>query len=164
MPVIVLLAFLIIWKADIFGVSREHLEEDARQQQRIQADWQVAQAVNEDLCAMLFYDQDGEDYTYSIYLSHDGISYGYFFRQGGSDAYVGESVRGIVYEDKGIALLSMNQDHVSKIVVDNPDASREMIQVDPAKPFVVVLPTGCEEIILYDSDENVVTLYDAYTG
>lgn len=163
-PVIILLAFLIVWKAGIFGVSGDKLEQDARRQQHIEEDWQVAQAKNEDLCAMLFYDPDREDYMYSIYLTHEGLSYGYFFRQGGRDAYMGEGVKGIVYEDKGIALLSLNQDKVSKIVVDKPGNRQETIQVDPGKPFVVVLPVGCEGIILYDAGENVVSLYDTYTG
>lgn len=160
---IILLAFLIVWQADILGVSEEKLEQDARKTQNIENSWEVAQDINEDMCAMLFYDEDKDACTYSIYLSRDGISYGYFFWQGGVDAYMVESVKGLKFEDKGIALLSLNQDKVSKVVVDK-DATEEVIAVDPDKPFAIVLPVNCGEITIYDEQENIVTLYNTYTG
>ena len=64
---IILLAFLIIWQAGIFGVSRDRLEQDARERQNIAGSWEMAQDVNEDVCAMLFYDDVRENYTYSIW-------------------------------------------------------------------------------------------------
>ena len=63
---ILLLAVLIVWQADIVGVSKGGLEKDARKRQNIENGWEVAQAVNEDICAMLFYDTDKADCTYSI--------------------------------------------------------------------------------------------------
>jgi hypothetical protein len=156
---ILLLAVLIVWQADIVGVSKGGLEKDARKRQNIENGWEVAQAVNEDICAMLFYDTDKADCTYSIYLTREGMSYGYFFGQGGSDAYMTEGVKGVIFENKGIALLSMNHDRVSRIEAGNSE-----IPVDPEKPFVVVLPIDCGEITIYDAQENIVTLYDSYTG
>ena len=64
---IILLAFLIIWQAGIFGVSKGRLEQDARDKQGVEKSWEMAQAVNEDMCAMLFYDEEKENYAYSIY-------------------------------------------------------------------------------------------------
>lgn len=161
---IVLLAFLIIWKAGIFGVSRNRLEQDARESQKISSNWEVVQGVNEELCAMLFYDDDKDEYTYSVYLTKDGISYGYFFREGGSGyPYIEEGVQGIIYEDKGIALMSLNDSKVSRIVVDN-NVTEETIEVNPLEPFAVVLPVNCGEITMYDSMGNIVTLYDTYKG
>lgn len=160
---IILLAFLIVWKADILGVSESRLEQDARESQNIESDWEVARDINEDICAMLFYDEDRDECTYSIYLSREGLSYGYFFRQGGTDPYLTEGVRGVVFEDKGIALMSLNEDKVSKIIVENGDSER-VIQVDPEEPFAVVLPVDCSAITMYDAQDNIVTLYDTYTG
>ena len=45
---------------------------------------------------MLFYDEEKENYAYSIYLTKEGLSYGYFYRQGGTDAYMEEGVKGVV--------------------------------------------------------------------
>ncbi len=160
---IVLLAFLIIWQAGIFGVSKGRLEQDAREKQGVERGWEMAQAVNEDMCAMLFYDEEKENYAYSIYLTREGLSYGYFYRQGGTDAYMEEGVKGVVFEDKGIALLSLNEDKVCKIVVDD-SVKQETIQVDAEEPFAIVLPIECGAITMYDAQENVVTLYDTFTG
>ncbi|MCI8541708.1 hypothetical protein [Acetatifactor aquisgranensis] len=160
---IILLAFLIIWQAGIFGVSRDRLEQDARERQNIAGSWEMAQDVNEDVCAMLFYDDVRENYTYSIYLTKEGLSYGYFFRQGGTDAYMEEGVKGVVFEDKGIALLSLNEDKVCKIVVDS-NADQKTIQVNAEEPFAVVLPIECGAITMYDAQGNIVTLYDTFTG
>lgn len=160
---IILLAFLIVWQADMLGVSAGRLEQDARENQEIGSSWEMAQAVNDDMCAMLFYDEEKDDCAYSIYLSRDGFSFGYFFRQSGFDPYMADSVKGIVFEDKGIALLSLNEDGVCKIVVDN-DTEEKVISVDPEEPFAVVLPVDCGAITMYDAQENIVTLYDTYTG
>lgn len=161
---IVLLAFLIIWQAGIFGVSRSRLEQDARETQEIDSSWEVVQDANEELCAMLFYDDDKDEYKYSVYLAGDGISCGYFFREGGSGyPYIEDSVQGIIYEDKGIALMSLNDARVSRIVIDN-DVTEQTIEVNPLEPFAVVLPINCGEITMYDSQGNVVTLYDTFKG
>lgn len=159
--VIVLLAFIIIWNANIIGVAAGSLEKDAREEQGIASDWEMAQAVNEEMCAMLFYDQETRDYVYSIYMKKEGTAYGYFFSQGGKDAYIGEGVRGMIFDDKGVALLSMNEDRVCKIEVDDGVAEKT-IEIDPTKPFVVVIPINSGEITMYNSLGNVVSLYDTY--
>lgn len=160
---IILLAFLIVWQAEVLGVSAGRLEQDARENQEIKSSWEVAQAVNDDICAMLFYDKDKDDCAYSIYLTREGFSFGYFFRQGGFDPYMTDNVKGIIFEDKGIALLSLNEEHVCKIVVDN-NVEEKVISVDPEEPFAIVLPVDCGEITMYDAQENIVKLYDTYTG
>ena len=72
-----------------------------------------------------------------------------------------EGVKGIVFEDKGIALLFLNEDKVCKVVTED---SGEEILVDPQEPFAIVLPIDCGAITLYDAQNQVVTLYDTYTG
>ncbi len=160
---IILLAFLIIWQAGIFGVSKDRLEQDARKRQSVENSWEMVQAVDDNICAMLFYDESRGKYTYSIYLTKEGLSYGYFYRQGGTDAYMEEGVKGLVFENKGIALLSLNEDKVCKIVVDN-SVEEKTIRVDSDEPFAVVLPIDCSAITMYDAQDNVVTLYDTFTG
>ena len=158
---IVLLAFLIVWRAGIFGVSREKLEQDARKSQEIDGSWEMAQGINDGLCVMLFYDEDKTEYVYSVYLTKDKPSYGYFFREGGTYPYIDENVHGIVYEEKGIALLSLNADKVCRIVTRD-SVAEETIEVDPTQPFALVLPCDCGEITMYDAAGNIVTLYDVY--
>ena len=156
--VIVLLAFLIVGNANVIGVSAGSLENVAREEQEIDSRWEAVQAANENMCALLFYNAEKTDCRFSVYLTKEGLSYGYFFREGGADGFIVDGVRGLIFEDKGIALLSLNADRVSKIVVDGS----ESVEVDPLKPFAVVLPLNCGEITLYDAKGNIVTLYDAF--
>lgn len=161
---IILLAFLIVWQADILGVPEGRLEQAARKRQNIDSSWEVAQVTNEDMCAMLFYDEERDACIYSIYLSRDGMSYGYFFGQGGVDSYMVEGVKGLKFEGKGIALLSLNRDKVCKVVVENGSAGEMVTFVDSRSPFAIVLPADCGEITIYDEEGNIVTLYNTYTG
>lgn len=161
--VILLLGFVIVWQADILGVPEGKLEQAARKRQEIDGSWEMVRALDEDMCAMLFYDEGREACAYSIYLSREGMSYGYFFWQGGTDSYIVEGVKGLKVEGMGIALLSLNRDKVCKIVVEH-DTGEEEIPVDSNKPFVVVIPGDCGEITLYDGQNNIVTLYNTYTG
>lgn len=156
--VIVLLAFLIVGNANVIGVSAGSLENVAREEQEIDSQWESVQAANENMCALLFYNAEKTDCRFSVYLTKDGLSYGYFFREGGADGFIVDGVRGLIFEDKGIALLSLNAERVCKILVDGT----ESIEVDPLKPFAVVLPVNCGEITLYDAKGNIVTLYDAF--
>lgn len=160
---IVLLAFLIVWQADVLGVSASRLEQDARENHHIEQSWEVVQAVNDDIGAMLFYDEERKDCAYSIYLSREGMSFGYFYKEGGFDPYMSEGVKGVVFEDKGIAILSLNEDKVCRIVTEG-NGKKETIQVDPLQPFAVLLPPDCGEITMYDVQENAVVLHDTYTG
>ena len=160
--VIILLGILIIMNLGIIGVSKNRLEQDARKKQDISSDWQVAQDVNGDMSVMLFYNEEQNECRYAVYMTHDGISYGYFLIDGGVDGFLIDSSRSVIYEDRGIALLSMNKDNVCRIEVES--GAMEVIQVDPTKPFAVALPINCGEITLYDAQGNIVTLYDTFAA
>lgn len=160
--VIILLGVLIIVNLGIIGVSKSRLEQDARKNQNISSDWQMVQDVNEDMCAMLFYDEAKNDCRYCVYLTHDGISCGYFYIDGGVDGFMIDGSRSMIYEDRGIVLLSMNRDKVCKIEVERGVMGE--IKVDPSQPFALVLPVNCGEIVLYDDQGNIVTLYDSFVG
>ena len=161
--VIIALGCLIVYQADVIGVSQSRLEQDAREVQHINAKWDVAQAVNDEMCAMIFYDNEKKKCAYSVYLSGEEYTLGYFYREGGEAPYMEEGVQGLIYEDKGIALMSMNADKVASIMVG--DGSREQtIDVDPEQPFAVVLPIESNVITMYDDQGKVVTLYDTFKG
>lgn len=158
--VIILLGILIIVNLGIVGVSPDKLEQDARKKQNISSDWQMVKDVKDDMEVLLFYNEAKNDCRYSVYMAHDGISYGYFLIDGGTDGFVIDSSRSVIYEDKGIVLMSMNKDKVCRIEVGG-DVT-ETIQVDPAKPFALVLPINCGEITLYDAQNQIVSLYDSF--
>ena len=158
------LAFLIITQAGVIGVSKSGIEQDARQQQQISADWLVNADVDENLGALIFYDEEKKDYTYSVYSTRDGISFGYFYNEGGKYPYIEEGVQGFVYEDKGIAFPSLNEDHVCRIIVNSGNEKEELIPVNPLEPFAVVVPLDCGQVTMYDSLNNLVKVYDSFRG
>lgn len=158
--VIILLGVLIIIKLDVIGVSKNRLEQDARKSQNINRDWQMVQSANEDMCVMLFYDEAKSDCRYSVYLTRGGASYGYFLSDEGVDGFLLDGSRSMIYEDKGVAMLSMNRDKVCRIEVESSAVGT--IYVDPSKPFALVLPVGCGEITLYDEQNQAVVLYDTF--
>ena len=163
--VILFLGAMILWKADIFGVPKSGLEKDVRETMKIDSSWESVQAVNDDLGALIFYSPEQNEYTYAVYFNRDGFSFGYFFQEGGSGPYIEEGVQEIIYESKGKVLLSMNTDGICRIVADSY-ATEQTIEIDPERPFAVVLPVNCGEVTLYDAAGNIVEgkLYDRYTG
>ncbi len=160
--VIVLLGVLIIWKSNIIGVSKNRLEQTARKEQGVSDDWKMVQDVNEDMCVMLFYDEEKSDCRYSVYMTRGGIARGYFYVDGGVDGFMIDSSRSMIYEDRGIVLLSMNRDKVCRVEVKSDAVGT--IEVDPSAPFALALPANCGEIIMYDAQGNIVTLYDSFVG
>lgn len=163
LAVILVLGGLILYKGDMIGVSGQNIEQNARKEQNVDAGWEVAQAVDEKLGAVLFYDEAAEQYCYSVYLKKNQPSVGYFYREGGNDPYIEEGVRCVVYEDTGMALLSLNREKVASIVVADQNG-KETIQVDPNAPFTVVLPLDCQEIAMFDAAGNDVSVYVTYKG
>ena len=64
---IVALGVIIIIQADLFGVSAKNVEKDMRKEMKIAQDWQTIEAEDDNLCAVLAYSPEGEDYTYAVY-------------------------------------------------------------------------------------------------
>ena len=87
------------------------------------------------------------------------MSFGYFFRAGGSDSQIANGIREFSfptpYDINGSALVSMNMNNVARIEIDN-DIEIKVIDVDPNKPFAVVIPINPGSVILYDVNDNVV--------
>ena len=162
---IVALGVIIIIQADLFGVSAKNVEKDMRKEMKIAQDWQTIEAEDDNLCAVLAYSPEGEDYTYAVYLNRKGFSFGYFFREGGEAPYIAEGVQKIIYEVYGEALFSMNQQKIKEIVVDNGQ-EKQVITVDSGKPFATVLPLNSGEVTFWDENGEQIQdiYYDRYTG
>lgn len=141
--------FLLFYRGDI-GVSRSRVERDARSGHHIAEDWHVAADSTDRLYAMVFYPENRSDHTFSIYIDRDGLSFGYFFRGGGSIAGPDDGVvEYIVGDCPDRAFISMNRARVCRIEVDDGVAPYT-IGVDSAAPFAVILPVNCGIVTLYD--------------
>jgi len=138
----------------VFGTSANNIEQEARKSQKIDSSWEVSQSVSDGLCALIFYNETLDDYTYSIYLNRKVFSMGYFFRSGGSNTGIIDGIREFTYDTNGSALISMNKDNVAKIELNN-GVNVTNIDVNPAKPFAIVIPTNCGSVTLFDINGNV---------
>lgn len=147
------LVFLgILYINNDIGVRRSALESDVRTSHKISDDWALTGDISDSMAAFIAYPADGSDHTYSIYIKHPGLSFGYFFRQGG-DLHPTES--GITqYTFEGCeerAYISMNERKIERIEVDDGNSVR-VIEVDPEKPFAIVLPVNAGSVTFCDRE------------
>ena len=145
-----------LWLNNDIGVQKSRLEADIRSSQKIKPDWTVDGMVSDTVAAFISYPGDRTDHTFSIYVNRPGLSFGYFFRGGGS---LGEVETGIAeftlegYQEK--AFISMNQQQVERLEVDDGNTVQVM-RIDSGKPFAIVLPVNAGSIAFYDVDGNTV--------
>lgn len=154
---VLLLLLLIGRQMSAFGVSAKNLEADARENGNISADWLVSKDVGDDLAAVIFYDSDKEDNDIKIYIKHSGISFGYFFRFGGSVWDTDEGVAEYSFPGytEDVALISMNKPGVERIEWHDGQ-EWQTIDLDTESPFAVIIPKNCAEYRLYNGKDEVI--------
>lgn len=142
------------------GVTSTNLEADIRSSQKIKDDWTLDGSVSNTMAAYISYPQDKSAHTFSVYVNRPGLSFGYFFRGGGN---LSEVQRGIVeftvegYNER--AFISMNQQHVQQLEIDDGNAI-QVIDIDSNKPFAIVLPINAGKITFYDVNRNTVEYWN----
>jgi len=148
--IVVFVTFSFLYFNDNIGISKLRIEKDARIAGKIDDKWQVAKDTTNTISAMLFNNASLEDHSFSIYVNRKGLSYGYFFRGGGS----------LIVDDVDIAdyyidgyqeriYMSMNKQQIVKIEIDDGNTI-ETIKIDNTKPFSIVLPINQGIIKFYD--------------
>jgi hypothetical protein len=138
------------------GVAADKIEQDARKSQRI-SELEVSKSISDRISAMIFYNDTLDGHTFSIYVNDDGLSYGYHFRKGGSHGTISYGIVEFKHESYGSAIISMNEAGVARIEFEN-GIEVAKIDIDPAKPFSVVIPGGCGSVSLYDVDGSAVSV------
>ena len=133
------------------GVPISRLEDDVRLSSgKIKEDWVVEGTVSDVMAAYISYSPDKSDHTYSVYVNRHGFSFGYFFREGGNIIGIKEvTVDG--YKER--AFISMNDEHIERIEIDNGNGVR-VIELSGNKPFAVVLPLNAGKVTFYDVNGN----------
>ncbi len=138
------------------GITKKSIQEDARYHQKIPDHWNVSMYTTKQLSAMIFYDENQTNHIFSIYVNRDGLSYGYFFRLGGKDSAISNSVKEIQFEDSNERVyISMNSKHASLVQIEN-ETSIEIKQIDPNNPFVFIVADTLKVIFM---DANGKVLY-----
>lgn len=101
LSLVVILLLAVVFIRGAIGVSEDKIVQDARKNQKTNSNWLCAKDITHEVGALLFYDSDLENYTFSIYLSTNGFSYGYFFHEGGNLGSEESGIQGFSYQGKG---------------------------------------------------------------
>lgn len=142
------------------GVPKSRLEEDIRSSQHIDNTWTVTGEASEEIAAYVSYPEDRSDHTFSIYVNYPGLSFGYFFRAGGSFSGLHTSI--VSYTVSGTnqrAFISMNEQHAARLKINGGNVE-QVIELDSNKPFALVLPQNMDVVAFYDTEGNVVEFYE----
>ena len=165
-PYKVLLVLIIVFAIVVtsFAVTlipnTEHLstvndiEEDVRSFQKISDDWNIEIAMNERIAAVIAYDNQESEHTFSIYENKGSTKTNYVFRYGGKSTSIERGIRVFRFEGT-TALISMNILHIA--AVECHDGER--YEVDPNTPFVLVIPSGGFDV--YDENGNLIDITQA---
>ena len=142
------------------GIASGNLETDIRSSQKIKEDWAIDGSVSDTMAAYISYPLDMSDHTFSVYVNRPGLSFGYFFRGGGTLSGI---QRGIVeftvegYNER--AFISMNQQQVQQLEIDDGNTI-QVVDIDRNKPFAIVLPINAGNITFYDVNRNTVEYWN----
>ena len=162
-PYKVLLVLIIVFAIVVtsFAVTlipnTEHLstvndiEEDVRSFQKISDDWNIEIAMNERIAAVIAYDNQESEHTFSIYENKGSTKTNYVFRYGGKSTSIERGIRVFKFEGT-TALISMNILHIA--AVECHDGER--YEIDPNNPFVLVIPSGGFDV--YDENGNLIDI------
>ncbi len=157
--VVIAIIFAFMYFADSIGISKSGLEDDIRESKQIKDDWVVTGDVSNTMAAFISYLEDKDDHIYSVYVNRSGLSFGYFFRHGGS----------LINNEKGVAeyridgynesaFISMNEQEISRLEIDDGN-SVKVVEIDKDKPFAIVLPINLGVIKFYDVDNKEIEIY-----
>ena len=138
------------------GMTSTNLEADIRSSQKIKDDWTLDGCVSNTMAAYISYSQDMSDHTFSVYVNRPGLSFGYFFRGGGSLSGVERGIAEFTvdgYNER--AFISMNQPKAARLEIDDGNTV-QVIDLNSDQPFAIVLPANAGVIHFYDGNGNPV--------
>ncbi len=142
------------------GAQKSQLESDIRSSQKIESDWIVDGTVSDTIAAFISFPRDMTDHTFSVYANRPGLSFGYFFRGGGSLSGVEAGIAEYTVEGyKERAFISMNKQQVERLEIDDGN-SIQVVDIDSNKPFAIVLPVNAGNIAFYDVNGNTVEFWE----
>ena len=151
--------FFLYANSDI-GITANRLESDIRSSQKILDDWAVDGNVSDSVAAYISYPQDKSDHTFSVYVNRPDVSFGYFFRGGGSISQIEEYIAEFTIEGfNERAFISMNAQNINCLEIDDGIDVRQ-IEIDSNKPFAIVLPINTVSICFYDINGNIVDYHN----
>ena len=141
------------------GISASRLEADIRKEQKIPDDWTVEGNASNTMAAYVSYSPDKSSHTASVYVDRPRISSGYFFRFSGPASTASRDITAFTVKDYNeAAFVSMNAKQIFQVEIGDGDNIR-VIDIDPNKPFAIVLPLNEGSICFYNLDGECIEYY-----
>ena len=126
---------------------------------KIDQEWIVEGNYTDDMAAFISYPLDQSSHVFSVYLNRSGLSFGYFFRGGGSLGTIEDGISEFKFlGNNGVAYISMNAQNIERLEIDKGHDIK-VIEIDRNKPFAIVVSNQDGAISFYDVDGNVVDYY-----
>ena len=157
---VIAIFFIGLFNTHNIGIPGAKIQDDIRKNSHIEDSWEVTGQVSDTFAGYISYPEDQSDYSFSVYVNRPGLSFGYFFRGGGSLTAVERKIAKFVVEDyTECAYISMNQSGASLLEIDD-GGSVQQINIDPMKPFAMVLPINAGIVTFTDADGNVIEVFE----
>ena len=160
-PCFIIALALTAIQSGMIGLNLSSIEEIEHKHRDVPMDWTMLQTHNERLAVVLFFDEEKEDASFSVYTKRDGFYYGYYTRYTGGVEEIGDQVLGLRVLDRksppAVALLSMNSQGVALVEATDAQGEVQKIEVDPAAPFVLVF-NNPQVLTLLDVEGNPVEI------
>ena len=142
------------------GMRKAKIVSDIRSSQRIDESWSTTGETSDSMAAYISYPEDGSDHTYSVFVNRPGLSFGYFFRAGGSLTGVVKYISEFTldgYQERAFIATSALQ--VTRLEINNGQ-DVQVIEFDSEKPFAIVLPINAGELVFYDVNNEPVAVWE----
>lgn len=137
-------------------VPVEQIEVNARKFHNIESNWQVVKDTNSNISAMIFFSEEKKDFSYSIYVYHNGFLKGYAPRIGGKIDEIRNSCAKFVFNEiDSVAFLSMNEQKIYKVEIDDGD-NVTTVSLNASKPFALVFSSNVGNITFYNENEEII--------
>ena len=150
-----LLAAFLYFNNDI-GIPKSKIERDIRSSQNIKDSYLTVGDIQDEMAAFISYDKDKSDHIFSVYVNYPYLSFGYFFRGGGSLSIIDRNIASFTLENcSQQAFISMNKQKVNMMEIDDGNSVKKK-EIESDKPFAVVLPVNAGIITFYDENGNEV--------
>ena len=145
----------------MIGIPKARIVADIRKSQKVPESWTTAGETGKHLAAYVSYPEEtaeNEGYILSLYCTREGLSAGWHFRFGGGSSHVKD---GIIYgqvadKTEELAYFSLNKIKAVKAVLYPGTDKEEIREIDPTKPFAMVIPEKATPVF-YDASGSELT-------
>ena len=135
------------------------IEQKARASQNVPDAWSAVSETTDNVAAVLMYDGDSKEHIFVVYSKERGASADDAFTMiaGGAIPVNQSDIAELHSEDfDEYIYVSMNRQKACLLQITT-DGKFSTIQIDPDKPFVIILSPKDGDVTFYDANEQIIS-------